>query len=82
MSTDSSEVSSMLTKTSLEEFEPALRRNTGGVVPWSPPQPNWNPWTNCNIDEGPLAMATMEEISQDLYNNFEQHKSSDENLHH
>ncbi|XP_033728682.1 ATP-dependent RNA helicase A-like isoform X2 [Pecten maximus] len=79
---DSSQPSSLLTHTSLEEFEPALRRNTGGVVPWSPPQPNWNPWTNCNIDEGPLAMATMEEISQDLYNNFEQHKSSDENLHH
>ncbi|XP_069122246.1 ATP-dependent RNA helicase A protein-like [Argopecten irradians] len=80
--TDSSQPSSLLTHTSLEEFEPAPRRNTGGVVPWSPPQPNWNPWTNCNIDEGPLAMATMEEISQDLYNNFEQHKSSDENLHH
>ena len=28
-----------------------------GVVSWSPPQPNWNPWTGSNIDEGPLAMV-------------------------
>jgi len=26
-----------------------------GVVSWSPPLPNWNPWSSCNIDEGPLA---------------------------
>lgn len=30
----------------------------GGVVPWSPPQPNWNPWTSCNIDEGPMATVS------------------------
>ena len=29
------------------------------MVPWSPPQPNWNPWTNCNIDEGPLAYVSI-----------------------
>ena len=40
------------------------------VVPWSPPQPNWNPWTGCNIDEGPLATTTMEKISADLATNF------------
>lgn len=42
----------------LDEFEPAPRHTAGGVVPWSPPQPNWNPWTNCNIDEGPLAYVS------------------------
>ncbi|RXM32808.1 ATP-dependent RNA helicase A [Acipenser ruthenus] len=26
-----------------------------GVVPWSPPQVNWHPWTSSNIDDGPLA---------------------------
>lgn len=26
-----------------------------GVVSWSPPTQNWNPWTGCNIDDGPLA---------------------------
>lgn len=30
-----------------------------GVVSWSPPQPNWNPWTGCNIDEGPLATVCI-----------------------
>ncbi|XP_075986546.1 dosage compensation regulator mle isoform X2 [Anticarsia gemmatalis] len=37
-----------------------------GVVPWSPPQTNWNAWTQCNIDEGPLASTTLDEISADL----------------
>lgn len=44
----------------LDEFEPASRHTGGGVVPWSPPQQNWNPWTNCNIDEGPLAFVSYE----------------------
>ncbi|XP_053619357.1 dosage compensation regulator isoform X2 [Plodia interpunctella] len=37
-----------------------------GVVSWSPPQPNWNAWTGCNIDEGPLASTSLEDISSDL----------------
>uniref|UniRef100_A0AAG5DB48 RNA helicase n=1 Tax=Anopheles atroparvus TaxID=41427 RepID=A0AAG5DB48_ANOAO len=36
------------------------------VIPWSPPQPNWNPWRACNIDEGYLATATLEQLSDDL----------------
>lgn len=36
-------------------FEPAPRKLGAGVIPWSPPLANWNPWTSCNIDEGPLA---------------------------
>ena len=51
---DTSQPSSLLTHAVLEEFEPSTKRNTPGVVPWSPPQPNWNPWANCNIEEGPL----------------------------
>ena len=40
----------------LEEFDDAERKNQhGGVVSWSPPQQNWNPWIAANIDEGPLA---------------------------
>lgn len=38
-------------------FEPSQRQSVSGVVPWSPPQVNWNPWTSCNIDEGPLAFV-------------------------
>ncbi|XP_020840028.1 ATP-dependent RNA helicase A isoform X1 [Phascolarctos cinereus] len=52
----------------LATFEPAQRQNQVGVVPWSPPQSNWNPWTSSNIDEGPLAYATPEQISMDLKN--------------
>uniref|UniRef100_H2YB32 RNA helicase n=1 Tax=Ciona savignyi TaxID=51511 RepID=H2YB32_CIOSA len=43
-------------------------RCVAGVIPWSPPQVNWNPWTSCNIDEGPLANCSDEQISSDLLN--------------
>lgn len=36
------------------------------VIPWSPPQQNWNPWTGCNIDEGPLSTTTLESLSEHL----------------
>ena len=32
-----------------------MRKSRAGVVSWSPPQMNWNPWLGSNIDEGPLA---------------------------
>lgn len=68
---DPSQPVNLIIEQKLEEFESASRRNYGSVVPWSPPQPNWNPWTSCNIDEGPLANATMEQISNDLYRGYE-----------
>lgn len=40
-------------------FEASQRQSGAGVVPWSPPQVNWNPWTSCNIDEGPLAFVSL-----------------------
>ena len=46
---------SLLLEDTLEEFDPLPCRPCTGVVSWSPPQVNWNPWLNCNIDEGPLA---------------------------
>uniref|UniRef100_A0A8C6T457 RNA helicase n=1 Tax=Neogobius melanostomus TaxID=47308 RepID=A0A8C6T457_9GOBI len=51
-------------------FEPSQKQTAAGVVPWSPPQVNWNPWTSSNIDEGPLAFCTPEQISGDLYNDL------------
>lgn len=42
----------------LAQFEPSQKQSTGGVVQWSPPQVNWNPWTSSNIDEGPLAFVS------------------------
>ncbi|XP_070176145.1 ATP-dependent RNA helicase A-like isoform X2 [Littorina saxatilis] len=71
---------SLLMCETLEEFEPAPRRNTPGVVPWSPPQPNWNAWVNCNIDEGPLATVTLEEVSRDLYNAQTRQEQEDQHL--
>ncbi|XP_068272943.1 ATP-dependent RNA helicase A [Nyctibius grandis] len=54
----------------LAHFEPSQRQSHVGVVPWSPPHSNWNPWTGCNIDEGPLANLTPEQISMDLHSDF------------
>uniref|UniRef100_G3TQL7 ATP-dependent RNA helicase A n=1 Tax=Loxodonta africana TaxID=9785 RepID=G3TQL7_LOXAF len=64
----------------LAHFEPSQRQNQMGVVPWSPPQSNWNPWTSSNIDEGPLAYATPEQISTDLKNELMYQLEHDRNL--
>lgn len=36
------------------------------VIAWSPPMPNWNPWSACNIDDGYLASATLDALSEEL----------------
>ncbi|KAL6091059.1 hypothetical protein STEG23_027253, partial [Scotinomys teguina] len=64
----------------LAHFEPSQRQNAVGVVPWSPPQSNWNPWTSSNIDEGPLAYASTEQISMDLKNELTYQLEQDHNL--
>ncbi|XP_065505087.1 ATP-dependent RNA helicase A isoform X1 [Caloenas nicobarica] len=64
----------------LAHFEPSQRQNHMGVVPWSPPHCNWNPWTSCNIDEGPLANLTPEQISMDLKNDFMYRLEQDQEL--
>ncbi|XP_072367341.1 ATP-dependent RNA helicase A isoform X2 [Scyliorhinus torazame] len=69
-----------LTVGKLAHFEPSIRQNFAGVVPWSPPQVNWNPWTSSNIDEGPLAYALPEQISADLQNELQYQVQNDTNL--
>ncbi|NXG85533.1 DHX9 helicase, partial [Stercorarius parasiticus] len=64
----------------LAHFEPSQRQSHIGVVPWSPPHSNWNPWTSCNIDEGPLANLTPEEISMDLKSDFMYRLEQDKEL--
>ncbi|XP_067156659.1 ATP-dependent RNA helicase A [Apteryx mantelli] len=64
----------------LAHFEPSQRQSQMGVVPWSPPQSNWNPWTSCNIDEGPLANVTPEQISMDLKSDFVYRLEQDQEL--
>uniref|UniRef100_A0A8C7IK65 RNA helicase n=1 Tax=Oncorhynchus kisutch TaxID=8019 RepID=A0A8C7IK65_ONCKI len=44
-------------------FEPSQKQSMAGVVPWSPPQVNWNPWTSSNIDDGPLAFVCQRLVS-------------------
>uniref|UniRef100_A0A665V471 RNA helicase n=1 Tax=Echeneis naucrates TaxID=173247 RepID=A0A665V471_ECHNA len=61
-------------------FEPSQRQTGAGVVPWSPPQVNWNPWTSSNIDEGPLAYCTPGQISSDLHNELMYQLEHDDNL--
>uniref|UniRef100_A0A8C2ZET2 RNA helicase n=1 Tax=Cyclopterus lumpus TaxID=8103 RepID=A0A8C2ZET2_CYCLU len=64
----------------LATFEPSQRQSGAGVVPWSPPQVNWNPWTSSNIDEGPLAFCTPEQISSELHDELMFQLEHDENL--
>ncbi|XP_072544366.1 ATP-dependent RNA helicase A isoform X1 [Salminus brasiliensis] len=65
----------------MAHFEPSQRQSLAGVVPWSPPQVNWNPWTSSNIDEGPLAFCTPEQISSDLQQELNYQVEHDTNLH-
>ncbi|NWR58465.1 DHX9 helicase, partial [Bucorvus abyssinicus] len=61
-------------------FEPSQRQSHMRIVPWSPPHSNWNPWTSCNIDEGPLANLTPEQISMDLKSEFVYRFEQDQEL--
>lgn len=53
---------------------------SGSVIPWSPPIQNWNAWNACNIDEGYLATATLDQLSEDLIANARDKKINDRNL--
>ncbi|KAG9343499.1 hypothetical protein JZ751_013665, partial [Albula glossodonta] len=64
----------------MAHFEPSQKQTMAGVVPWSPPQVNWNPWTSANIDEGPLAFCTPEQISSDLQHELLYQLKNDSNL--
>ncbi|XP_049819168.1 dosage compensation regulator isoform X2 [Aethina tumida] len=74
---------SLLSTHILDDFHPA-KPTEAGVVVWSPPQPNWNPWTGCNIDEGPLATASLEQLSEqlldDMKNNLAHNKSLQDSI--
>ncbi|GLD68596.1 ATP-dependent RNA helicase A isoform X1, partial [Lates japonicus] len=69
-----------LVQAKMATFEPSQRQSGAGVVPWSPPQVNWNPWTSSNIDEGPLAFCTPEQISSDLRDELMFQLEHDDNL--
>ncbi|EDW58749.2 uncharacterized protein Dvir_GJ18398 [Drosophila virilis] len=46
-----------------QEIETRTRQENIAVIPWTPPQPNWNAWHACNIDEGELATAAVDDLS-------------------
>lgn len=50
---------SLISNQVLAEFNETKPMRSPGVIPWSPPQPNWNPWLAINIDEGPLATVSF-----------------------
>nr|CAH8828658.1 unnamed protein product [Trichobilharzia regenti] len=59
------QVYNMITKYNLVGFDDAPKQQPQSVA-WCPPQPNWNPWTACNIDEGPEANQPLFNISASL----------------
>lgn len=50
------------------------------TIAWAPPQPNWNPWSACNIDEGYLARASLEQLSDELLTSARDKLQSDQQL--
>ncbi|CAL8079092.1 unnamed protein product [Calicophoron daubneyi] len=56
---------SMITHYNLADFEDNPKQQPQTVT-WCPPLPNWNPWTGCNIDEGPEASMSLAQISARL----------------
>lgn len=62
------------------ERKPQPYQATGSVIPWSPPIPNWNAWNASNIDEGYLATATLDQLSDDLLTNARDRKQNDRDL--
>ena len=64
----------------LDDLLPPSNKSEGGVVSWSPPTANWNPWLACNIDEGPLASANMDQISEDLNSNWSERNKTDQDV--
>ena len=55
---EGSEPLSLMTHVNLDALLPESRPSEAGVVSWSPPAPNWNPWTGANIDEGKIKIFT------------------------
>ncbi|XP_060872355.1 dosage compensation regulator [Metopolophium dirhodum] len=61
---------SLISNQVLAEFNETKPVRLTGVIPWSPPKPNWNPWLAINIDEGPLATATLDQLSEELAKDY------------
>ena len=71
---------SLLPPMKFDHLLPNTRPQQAGIVSWSPPQQNWNPWTGANIDEGPLASASLDSISEDLNRDWGERQKTDSAL--
>lgn len=62
-----------------EDIKPDPNRvpQISSVISWSPPQQNWNPWIACNIDEGYLATADLDQLSDDLMKDYRERLQTD-----
>ncbi|VUZ52576.1 unnamed protein product, partial [Hymenolepis diminuta] len=65
----------MIVTYNIAEFE-SKPRQCAQLVSWSPPIPNWNPWTACNIDQGPEAYQSLTKISQTFKREYEERINS------
>ncbi|XP_027854548.2 dosage compensation regulator isoform X1 [Aphis gossypii] len=71
---------SLISNQVLAEFNESKPIRLTGVISWSPPQSNWNPWLAINIDEGPLATATLDQLSEELTKDYNFKLNSSEDL--
>lgn len=53
------------------------RPEVAAVIPWAPPQPNWNAWHACNIDEGELATASIDDLSMQYKRQLRERRQND-----
>ena len=72
--------SNVLNEDEIVSSDENLIGKSGGVVSWCPPTQNWNPWMGCNIDEGPLAVANLDNISRDLFSEWSLKQKVDKHL--
>ncbi|KAH8389920.1 hypothetical protein KR200_003975 [Drosophila serrata] len=75
---DGAPISLIVTGNRVDPMQPACeKRQESTVIPWAPPQPNWNAWHACNIDEGELATTSIEDISLDLERSLRERRQND-----
>ncbi|KAL5960702.1 ATP-dependent RNA helicase A [Taenia solium] len=72
---NSEEEHNMIMHYQVADFEPRPRQSAQ-LVSWCPPIENWNPWTACNIDEGPEALMSLVQISQTYKEQYERRINS------
>ncbi|KAM7535638.1 hypothetical protein Aperf_G00000096878 [Anoplocephala perfoliata] len=65
----------MIINYNVADFVPRPRQSAQ-LVSWCLPTPNWNPWTACNIDEGPEALQSLPQISQRYKHQYEERINS------